>query len=91
LLLVVYYHDGKPRWNEVVRILVPVEMYHQVNSGLFLPLSVSHTGNEVVYFSSCFLVLNFVSFSKSVHSFTFFSYLFVGRTNLASYCEFKYG
>jgi hypothetical protein len=59
MLLVVYYHDGKPRWNEVVRILVPVEMYHQVNSGFFLHLSESHTGGEVEYFSSCFLLLSF--------------------------------
>ena len=28
---VVYYHDGKPRWNEVARVLVPVELYHQVS------------------------------------------------------------
>ena len=29
--LVVYYHEGKPRWNEVVRVLVPVELYSQVH------------------------------------------------------------
>ena len=28
---VVYYHEGKPRWNEVIRLLVPVELYHQVH------------------------------------------------------------
>ena len=26
-----YYHDGKPRWNEVVRVVVPVELYHQAH------------------------------------------------------------
>jgi hypothetical protein len=61
MLLVVYYHDGKPRWNEVVRILVPVEMYHQVNSVLFSLRE--YTGREVVYFSSCFLPLHLVEFS----------------------------
>jgi len=28
---VVYYHEGKPRWNEVVRVVVPVELYNQVH------------------------------------------------------------
>ena len=28
---VVYYHEGKPRWNEVMRVLVPVELYQQVH------------------------------------------------------------
>ena len=28
---VVYYHEGKPRWNEVTRVLVPVELYQQVH------------------------------------------------------------
>lgn len=28
---VVYYHEGKPRWNEVVRVSVPVELYSVVH------------------------------------------------------------
>ena len=28
---VVYYHEGKPRWNEVIRVLAPVELYQQVH------------------------------------------------------------
>ncbi len=24
---VVYYHDGKPRWNEVVRVTVPADLF----------------------------------------------------------------